>query len=177
MIDTTYKSKVGYKPPVELEYHEGTPEIKSVWDNMRDAEGRILDQVEEHIVAQCSVAVGVKIDREELIKALRYDRGQYDKGYQDGIRDSAGELQYFKNRVCELCGITHADSGDPNNCELAGHGVWIVRYTTPSSNYKSCTCGICGHERIFRPDEVPKFCEECGSKMAPVIVERKDEKV
>ena len=93
MSDTTYKSKVGYKPPVELEYHEGTPEIKSVWDNMRDAEGKILGQVEEHVVAQCSVAVGVKIDRDELIKALRYDRGQYEKGYNDGKRDVIEALQ------------------------------------------------------------------------------------
>ncbi len=27
---------------------------------------------------------GIDVDKEELIKALAYDRGQYDKGYQDG---------------------------------------------------------------------------------------------
>lgn len=99
MSDTTYKSKVGYKPPVELDYHEGTPEIKSVWDNMRDAEGKILDQMEEHIVAQCSFAVGVNIDREELIKALRYDRGQYEKGYADGKRDAADAIEALQAEV------------------------------------------------------------------------------
>ena len=27
---------------------------------------------------------GIDVDKEELIKALNYDRGQYDKGYRDG---------------------------------------------------------------------------------------------
>jgi len=168
---TEYKSKVKYKPPVELVFDE------PIWDEMDRAIEKNVSNINEQVLAasvSACMKVGVKVDKDELIKALRYDRGQYEKGYQDGIRDSAGELQYFKNRVCELCGITRADSGDPNNCELAGHGAWIVRYTTPSSNYKSCTCGICGHERIFRPDEVPKFCEECGSKMAPLILDRKE---
>ena len=29
------------------------------------------------------------IDKEELAKALQYDRGQYDKGYEDGRADAA----------------------------------------------------------------------------------------
>jgi hypothetical protein len=28
------------------------------------------------------------VNREELIRALKYDRGQYDKGYADGVRDA-----------------------------------------------------------------------------------------
>ena len=112
--------------------------------------------------------------KEELIKALRYDLGQYEKGYHDGIRDSAGEMQYFKRRICEFCGIPHADGGDPDICEIVGHGEWIEQ-ASGLTYYKNCACSICGHTRVFKPDEAPKFCEECGSKMARVIVERKDE--
>lgn len=118
MSDTTYKSKVGYKPPVELDYHEGTPEIKSVWDNMRDSEGKILEQLEEHIVAQCSAAVGVKIDREELIKALRYDRGQYEKGYADGKRDAADAIEALLKENKELI------EDHPEMVEADGHWEW-----------------------------------------------------
>ena len=160
---TEYKSKVKYEAPIEINIEEDFP----------DPGAMAVSQI-ENMMWSAVLKVGITVDKEELIKALRYDRGQYEKGYHDGILDSAGELQYFKQRICEFCGISNADGGDLDNCEIAGHGVWIVRYTTPSSNYKSCTCGICGHERIFRPDEVPKFCEECGSKMAPVIVERKE---
>ena len=31
--------------------------------------------------------VGISVDKEELIRALKYDRGQYEKGYADGKRD------------------------------------------------------------------------------------------
>ena len=32
--------------------------------------------------------MGLDVNREELLKALQYDRGQYEKGYADGCRDS-----------------------------------------------------------------------------------------
>ena len=32
--------------------------------------------------------MGLDVDREELLKALKYDRGQYEKGYADGFLDS-----------------------------------------------------------------------------------------
>ena len=31
--------------------------------------------------------VGINVDREELLKALEYDRGQYDKGWEEGFHD------------------------------------------------------------------------------------------
>ena len=34
-------------------------------------------------VLKCDITV----DKEELIKALNYDRNQYDRGYQDGYKD------------------------------------------------------------------------------------------
>ena len=30
---------------------------------------------------------GIEVDKEELLKALKYDRKQYDRGYTDGQRD------------------------------------------------------------------------------------------
>jgi hypothetical protein len=42
------------------------------------------------------------VDRDELLKALRYDRGQYDKGYADGKRDAMDELVRCKD--CALHG-------------------------------------------------------------------------
>lgn len=32
--------------------------------------------------------VGINVDRAELLKALEYDRGQYEKGYEDGREDA-----------------------------------------------------------------------------------------
>ena len=40
---------------------------------------------EENIMVQVQQAIGYKIDKEELIKALQYDRQQYEKGYADAM--------------------------------------------------------------------------------------------
>lgn len=44
------------------------------------------------------------VDKDELIRALRYDRGQYDKGYADGRRDAMDELVRCKD--CKHCVLT-----------------------------------------------------------------------
>ena len=41
----------------------------------------------ENEVWSSILKVGVNVDKEELIKALRYDREQYQKGYKDGFKD------------------------------------------------------------------------------------------
>ena len=51
-------------------------------------------QVAKHLDEETFNAVRVvlpMVDQEELIRALRYDRGQYDKGYADGRRDAMDE--------------------------------------------------------------------------------------
>lgn len=47
-----------------------------------------LMQAEEEGVMQAVWKTGVDVDKDELIRALNYDRGQYDKGYADGKRDA-----------------------------------------------------------------------------------------
>lgn len=37
--------------------------------------------------------VGIYVDKEELIKALSYDRGQYEKGYADGYSAAMETVQ------------------------------------------------------------------------------------
>ena len=44
---------------------------------------RIKDETDAMII-QGVARVGVHVDKDELIKALEYDRGQYEKGFHDG---------------------------------------------------------------------------------------------
>lgn len=44
-------------------------------------------QEDENMVMKAIRKVGVNVDKEELIKTLNYDRNQYSKGYNDGIKD------------------------------------------------------------------------------------------
>ena len=44
----------------------------------------IIQQQEEQTL-QAIQKVGIKVDKDELVKALAYDRRQYEKGYADGV--------------------------------------------------------------------------------------------
>lgn len=59
--------------------------------------------MEDDFMLKITQAVGYDIDREELIKALQYDRAQYDKGFADGMK-AAERHGYWKNgRICSVC--------------------------------------------------------------------------
>jgi hypothetical protein len=57
----------------------------------------IIKQKDDAIFAEIQHSFGVDLDRAELIRALQYDRGQYDKGYADGKRDAMDSLVHCKD--------------------------------------------------------------------------------
>ena len=48
---------------------------------------QVIEQRDNAVVAQLSEQIAVDVNKEELIKALNYDRNQYDEGYRRGYRD------------------------------------------------------------------------------------------
>ena len=62
-----------YNSPIEIIYGQMKTQI----------EGDILKAVQE-----CDIHV----DKEELIRALQYDRDQYDRGFADGYQNAKDEL-------------------------------------------------------------------------------------
>lgn len=63
-----------YESPITLNIADISTQIREAQD------GRLIYEVQK--------AIGYDIDRVELIKALNYDRDQYQKGYEDGRKDS-----------------------------------------------------------------------------------------
>ena len=61
----------------------------------------IVKKKDDAIFAEIQSSFGVNLDRGELIRALQYDRDQYDKGYADGKRDAMAELVRCKD--CRYC--------------------------------------------------------------------------
>lgn len=49
--------------------------------------GEMTTRIENACNATIQQKLGFNIDKEELVKALQYDRNQYEKGYQDGKAD------------------------------------------------------------------------------------------
>ena len=98
-----------------------------------------IKQEEENAVLEAVVSVGVNVDKEELIKALQYDRGQYEKGYADGCRDSRKQ-----GRWIPLEADGYAD----------GYPV-----------YDLWECSECREEHSGDEDTLTHYCPHCGARM------------
>ena len=61
----------------------------------------IVSELETKMEDDCLKAVksyGFEIDKEELAKALKYDRGQYERGYKQGRADLYTKIKEFPIR-------------------------------------------------------------------------------
>lgn len=52
--------------------------------------------------------VGIDVNKEELLKALQYDRGQYEKGYKDGYAKAIDEFaerlkENYQSHAIDIC--------------------------------------------------------------------------
>ncbi len=56
--------------------------------NIADISSQIRETQDGRLIYEVQQAIGYEIDKEELIKALNYDRDQYQKGYEDGRKDN-----------------------------------------------------------------------------------------
>lgn len=52
-----------------------------------------LQEQQEEGVFRLIRRYGITVDKEELLKALAYDRNQYNKGYDDGVREFAERVK------------------------------------------------------------------------------------
>jgi hypothetical protein len=92
-----------YKSPVEVI----TEEMKFFYD------GDVVRAVQKH---------DINIDKEELLKALRYDRDQYEKGYADGKRDAIDKLVR-----CEDCKYSYVcGDGTTLRCDVLFPSLSLV---------------------------------------------------
>ena len=77
-----------------------------------DIANQIIKQEEDKIVYEVRQAIGYNIDKQELVKALQYDRGQYQKGYADAmavIDDIKAEIE--QNSYPIVHGINNHEKG------------------------------------------------------------------
>ncbi len=64
----------------------------------QDIERQIVQKQEQTIINAIR-GCGVAVNKEELIKAINYDRNQYSKGYKDGVNDV---LDKIRTEIIEL---------------------------------------------------------------------------
>ena len=92
-----------YKSPIEI--------LNSFSDSLTQ---RFVEETDK-LVLTAVYNIGVKMDKDELIKALEYDRNQYEQGYEDGKAEALHDFkiwlanEYFTfgriNTIPELLGF------------------------------------------------------------------------
>ena len=99
----------------------------------------------DDIILSAIHKVGVEVNKEELIKAMQYDRNQYEKGYEDGKKDAVKHGHWISS------------DGSPVKWDKMN----------PECPERSCHCSVCG-EWLTASDEYPCtgiYCPNCGAKM------------
>ena len=110
---------------------------------------RELQKAQEDAVIQAVLNIGVTVDKEELVKALAYDRGQYEKGFRDGRMASQIRGEW----------------------KILEYGMWRDSYYAPYLVVECSNCGLSvrieeGQYGWKYGDAFPwKCCPFCGAKM------------
>jgi flagellar biosynthesis regulator FlbT len=73
-----------YKSPIEVFFNDVRTRMIEEQDN------KILKAVTD---------MGINVNKDELYKALQYDRDQYDKGFRDGKRFVLNKMVEFLNEM------------------------------------------------------------------------------
>lgn len=76
-----------YESPIKLNDLEW--ELNPIDHVIKDAAKSVGEQFDRYVLSAIA-KTGITVDRDELVKALRYDRGQYREGYEDGVENGIG---------------------------------------------------------------------------------------
>ena len=100
---------------------------------MGDIQSKIIEH-QEKMTMEMVRDIGIKVDKDELVKALQYDREQYSKGYSDAIKETKGEW-------LRMSDLPEKDD-DRYQCSRCGN---VVHYKSKMDLYTfNSWCGRCG---------------------------------
>ena len=119
--DIDYKDILsGYESPITVMIERINGQIKY------EAENAVYEEIRR---------IGVEVDKNELIKALRYDRWQYEEGYRRGYSASSNADKWIsvEDRLPERNGryLTH--------CNIEGQSLVCVLYYSEIGSFNEGT--------------------------------------
>lgn len=102
---------MSYESPLELIINEMALEMSEKFDS------EVLTAIKKY---------HIDVNKDELIKALQYDRGQYEKGYQDGLK-SNGWIS-VKDRLPETgrLALVYGSAGAMTIGRYIANNEWLV---------------------------------------------------
>lgn len=140
-----YKLPKDYKKPNDCN-NDFKDELYLLEDNQYNSPIKLirsdLETQIENGVLKAVQEVGVDVNKEELVKALQYDRNQYEKGYADAKR------QYDR-----------------------GHGHWILE-REPNGRPYCFRCSVCDDDFTYINITTEyEYCPHCGAIMDEEVEE------
>ena len=120
-----------YNPPIKLIQDPFAGSAFSIQNSIAKACAERFDQAVETTIMMELGKIGVTVDKDELLKALKYDRDQYAIGFHDGLvhRKTGAWIE------------ADADSGTWE-CSECGE-VWMLNEGNPKENNMNY-CPQCG---------------------------------
>ena len=86
-----------YESPIDIIYN--------------DIQYKVVEEFDKNVVSAVQ-SYGIDVNKEELLKALRYDRQQYEKGYADAKAEQpSAQPEIIRCRDCKYCEHWYADKG------------------------------------------------------------------
>ncbi len=116
------KSLLREVEPIEIP-HKGyeSPITLFQMDNYINDLQKEINAQEEKYIMQSIVSMGIDVDKNELIKALQYDREQYEKGYKDGKEELQAKIDKAIEELRKEIEENHLNVID------YADGEWIVK--------------------------------------------------
>lgn len=111
----------------------------SVW--WSDTKIEQLRDEYDNLIVRAVKNVCPNVDKDELIKALEYDRGQYEKGYRDGrlyqppVLTNADRLRSMTDEelaweLCRICRMPfYTDDSEIDEYEVECFAKWLKQET------------------------------------------------
>lgn len=103
--------------------------VAEIYRGSMEFSQHLAEMEEDYIVTEIGRQIGVSVDKEELLKALKYDRQQYDAGYKDGFAEAQSikakydalvkyleKYVYIDDAVCDA--MSDLYEGDKPYCEV-----------------------------------------------------------
>lgn len=91
-----------YEPPIQLLVREIATKIQE------QQEDKVMEVVHSY---------NINVDKEELIKALQYDRDQYTKGYTDALKQVEKQGEWITDKYTEAVYCSVCNGIAPVDCE------------------------------------------------------------
>ncbi len=151
-----------YYSPIKIGY---TAEPEEGWT---DKIGKYIAGEVDNLILQSCVKVGCHVDKDELEKALRYDRDQYVKGYEDGKRDAAAAIEALQKDLATLqkCYEIADTTVDEVLKQLPKRGKWKpFDLTYGRSIYFCSVCEQATEVPVCMEKPMYAYCPNCGAKM------------